>query len=182
MTMNQPLRIEFTGTELSEALTGWAREKALALERLRPDMRCRRVAVASDQRLHEGRRWTVHVDASCGGRELTVQRSAVENPRLALRDAFDAIARQVEDTVPRVRAACRQQERPSQGEIRRIDAERRYGFIRGADGEEYCFGPYDVIGVAFEELRIGEAVLFIGEPAGEGRQARCVSTSHHALA
>jgi len=58
------------------------------------------------------------------------------------------------------------------GTIRTLFAEKRFGFIAGADGREYFFHSTAV--EAFDALRVGDAVVFIPGVGPKGPRADVV--------
>jgi ribosome-associated translation inhibitor RaiA/cold shock CspA family protein len=178
--VKQPLEIRFIGMEPSEAIEAAARRKSEKLDLFRPDvMACRATIVAEDKHRNQGRTFTVRVDVTVPGREIAVDRVHDEDVYVALREAFDDAKRQLEDTVRRVRGQEKQHPVPLHGEVARFAEEGRCGFIVTPQGDEYWFGPENVVGAAYDKLEAGMAVQFIPEVAAEGRQAKRVSLGKH---
>jgi cold shock CspA family protein len=121
------------------------------------------------------------LDVTLPGHELTVNRVEHEDVYVALREAFDDMRRQVEDTVRLLRGQEKQHPVPLHGEVVRFDAEGRFGFIRTGDGDEYWFSAENVVNEPFESMPAGTQVQFIPEVAGEGRQAKRVSVGRHSF-
>lgn len=180
--MKQPLEIRFIGMPPSEAVESAAREKALKLNHFCPSIMACRVAVEHKHKhQHQGRPFAVRVDVTLPGHELSVNRVEDEDVYVALREAFDDMKRQVEDAVRLLRGQEKQHPTPLHGEVVRFDAEGRFGFIRAADGDEYWFGPENVVNEPFESMPVGTPVQFIPEVAAEGRQAKRVSVGRHSF-
>lgn len=178
--MKQPLQIRFLGMEASDAVSAAARERAEKLDHFSPDiMSCRVTIELSHKHQHQGRPFTVRIDLTLPEHELSVDRVSDEDVYVALRDAFDAMRRQLEDAMRRIRGYEKQHPVPLHGEVVRFADEGRCGFIRTPDGNEYWFGPDNVAGVPFEHLEVGAQVQFIPEVAQEGRQAKRVSLGKH---
>jgi len=103
--MKLPLQISFRGMETSPALERRIRDKVARLERVHDRlMSCAVVVDARTRRLHKGKVYRVGIDLRGPGFELAVGKSGRRNPAheditIALRDAFDAIGRQLEDRV-----------------------------------------------------------------------------------
>jgi ribosomal subunit interface protein len=183
--MKQPLEIRFIGMEASDAVEAAARKKADKLDRFRPDiMTCRvtiELANRHQQHQHQGRPFAVRVDVTVPDHELSVDRVHDEDVYVALREAFDDMKRQLEDSVRLVRGQEKLHDTPLRGEVVRFADEGRCGFIRTPDGDEYWFGPDNVAGVPFEHLELGTQVQFVPEVAAEGRQAKRVSIGKHSV-
>lgn len=178
--MKLPLQIVFHGMDASPALEAAAQKKAAKLEEFRNDiMSCRVVIEQAQKHQHQGRPFEVRIDVSVPGRELCVSRVQDEDAYVALRDAFDKMKRQLEETVRRVRGDEKQHAVPLHGEVVRIDGEQGFGFIRAADGNEYYFAGTNLADGTLEQVRIGAEVQFLPEVGAEGRQAKRVSFGKH---
>ena len=178
--MKQPLELRFIGMDPSEAVEAAAIAKASKLDQFRPDiMTCRAVVELSDKHRHQGKTYAVRVDVTVPGHEFSVDRVHDEDVYVALRDAFDDMKRQLQDSVRRVQDQVKQHPALLHGEVVRFAEEGRCGFIRSDDGDEYWFGPDNVAGVPFAHLDVGTHVQFIPELAAEGRQAKRVSVGRH---
>lgn len=102
--MKKPLEILFIGMQASDALETAAQAKAAKLDQLASDiMACRVTIELADKHKHQGQTVTVRVDVTLPGRELTVGRVHDEDAYVALRDAFDAMKRQLQQAVQRAR-------------------------------------------------------------------------------
>jgi cold shock CspA family protein len=113
--------------------------------------------------------------------EIVVNRDHDEDPYVALRDAFDAVTRRLEDIARKHRGDVKAHETPLHGAVARIFADEGYGFIAAGDGTEYYFSRENVVDPSFTRLQEGDAVQFIAEPAAEGMQAKRVTAGKHAL-
>lgn len=162
--MQLPLQISFHGMEHSAAVEVAVREKTQHLERFCAGIMACRVAIELRQKHHhQGRPFGVRIDLTLPGHELVVNRVENEDVYVALRDAFNGMKRQLEDTVRRRRGMEKQHSQELHGEVVRLDEEDGFGFIRAPDGEEYYFGRENLVDARFEQLRIGSAVQFIAE-------------------
>jgi ribosome-associated translation inhibitor RaiA len=107
--MQAPLQISFIGMEPSAALEARARQKTEKLEHLFDRIvSCQVVIEAPHRHRHQGKCYAVRIRLRVPGREIDVSRSgpqdqAHEDPYVALRDAFDAAARQLEDHARKAR-------------------------------------------------------------------------------
>lgn len=178
--MRVPLQITYRDTKPSAALDARIRDKAEALERFHPSiMSCRVTVEERDRHHHQGRQWSVKLDVRVPQRELAVTREHHEDVFVALRDAFDAAARQLEDALRVTRGDVKSHELPQRGRIARMFAGEGCGFIETADGRELYFSRENVVEPRFEHLAVGDVVQFIEAPAAEGRQAKRVSAGKH---
>jgi len=102
--MKQPLQIQFRGMEPSPALESAARDKAAKLDQFAANLMSCRVVIEQEQKhQQQGRPFAVNIDLTMPGQELRVDRVRHEDAYVALRDAFEAMTRRLEDTVRRAR-------------------------------------------------------------------------------
>jgi ribosomal subunit interface protein len=103
--MKTPAHIQFHGLQASDALTAAAQQKLEKLNRFCDDILSCRIDIEQLARhQQQGRPFGVRIHLSLPGRELTVDGAADEDAHLALRDAFDRMTRQLQDTVRRSQA------------------------------------------------------------------------------
>jgi ribosomal subunit interface protein len=96
--MQVPLQINFHDVPQSEALEARVREKAARLEAFYPRIMSCRVAIEAQHRhKHQGKHYAVRVDVRVPGREIVANRDHHEDVYVALREAFDAARRQLEE-------------------------------------------------------------------------------------
>jgi ribosomal subunit interface protein len=112
-----PLQITVRDVQHSEALETRIREKAAKLETLHPGITSCRVTVeAAHRHHHQGRQFQVRIDLRVPGKELVASRDHDEDPYVALREAFDALRRQLDDLAGAQRAEARAAQPPAAGE------------------------------------------------------------------
>jgi ribosomal subunit interface protein len=98
--MQIPLQISLHGIDSSDALYNAIRDKADTLERYSDRITsCRVVLELASRHKRKGREFNVRIDLKLPGREVVVTREHDEDLQIALREAFDAARRQLEDTV-----------------------------------------------------------------------------------
>lgn len=101
--MQIPLQITFHGIPSSEAVEAKIREKVSKLEKFYSHIVGCRVAVeAEHQHHHQGNQYHVRIDITTPNKELVISREhhdkkAYEDVYVAIRDAFNAATRQLED-------------------------------------------------------------------------------------
>jgi ribosome-associated translation inhibitor RaiA len=96
--MYTPLQISLHGIAPSDTLVKGIRDKAQKLEHFYDRITGCRVALALDARhQRQGRQFSVHVGVKVPGGTIEVTREHDQNIHVALRDAFDAARRQLED-------------------------------------------------------------------------------------
>lgn len=115
--MQTQLQITVRDMDHSAALDDHIRQKAAKLEQHFDSITsCRIVAEAPHRHHHQGRMYTVRLDIGVPGREIIVNREHAEDIYVALRDAFDAAHRQLEDHTQQRRGETRSGRRPHKGE------------------------------------------------------------------
>jgi ribosomal subunit interface protein len=180
--MQLPLQITFRHMESSPAVESRIRERVEELERFFDRIvSCRVVVECRHPRRRQGNLFRVRVDLKVPGREIVAGRDpaahhAHEDVHIAVRDAFDAARRILEDHVRENRADVKTHAVPEHGRIERLLPDRDCGFIRSADGAEIYFHRNSVAGGLYAALEIGDEVRFVakeGESA-EGPQASTV--------
>ena len=96
--MQIPLQISFHGIAHSSALYDAIREKAEKLERYYERiMSCRVVLELDGRHQRKGNQYAVRIDLKVPGGELAVTHAHGEDLQVALREAFDAARRRLED-------------------------------------------------------------------------------------
>jgi ribosome-associated translation inhibitor RaiA len=182
--MQIPLKITMRGIPQSEALETRIRKRVEKLDEFHPNVTGCAVAVEEQRRHHQQGRWfNVRVAVRVPDHEIVVNRDHDEDPYVALRDAFDAATRRLEDFARVQRHDVKTHAPVLRGVVARIAADEDYGFIATADGNEYYFSRDNVVDPPFDRLKEGTHVQFIAEPAADGMQAKRVSAGkHHALA
>ena len=96
--MQTPTQITVRDMPHSPALDEHIRAKAAKLEQyFSPITSCRVVTEAPHKHSHQGRQYVVRLDITVPGREIVVNHEHDEDVYVALRDAFDAAKRQLED-------------------------------------------------------------------------------------
>ena len=187
--MQIPLEVTFHNMDRSEAIEAGVREKAAKLERFFDRIiGCRVVVEAPHRHQRKGKLYSVKIDISVPGKEIVVNRHgsknhAHEDVHVAIRDAFNAAVRQLEDHSRKVRGEVKTHEVPLHGKVLRLFAYEGYGFIACSDGREIYFHKNSVVNEQFGQLDVGSEVRLVvadGESA-KGPQASTVTPigKHH---
>ena len=178
--MQVPLQITFRNFPRSDAVETRIREKAAKLEEFHSRIiSCRVIVEERHRHHHQGKQFTVRLDIRVPGHELAIDRDHDEDIYVAVRDAFDAAARKLEDVARTQRGDVKVHEMPQHGKVARLFPEEGYGFIETADGREFYFSRDNVVEPSFDQLEIGTAVQFIEDVASESPQAKRVSVGKH---
>ncbi len=178
--MQVPLQITFRGMEPSEALEAAIRKRAEKLERFYDHIISCRVAVERRHRHHhKGNLYHVRVDVTVPHGEIVASRDpgkdhSHEDAYVAIRDAFDAVRRQLEDYARRQRGEVKVHEGPPQGRIAELEPERGTGWIETPDGREVFFHRNALLNATYDELRVGMPVRFSEQEGSDGPRATAV--------
>ncbi len=96
--MQGPVQITYRGMPSSAALEEAVRERAAKLEQFYARIGSCRVVIEQPARHQQrGKEFVVHVDLKVPGGEIAVNRDHHEDVYVALRDAFDAARRKLEE-------------------------------------------------------------------------------------
>jgi ribosomal subunit interface protein len=116
-SLQVPLQIMLRNMRHSDALEAHIRQKAAKLEEFHPRIISCRVTVEQAGKHHQqGRDFRVGVDVRLPGRqELVVNRDHDEDPYVALREAFDTMARQIDEVAREQEGGARTRAAPLQG-------------------------------------------------------------------
>lgn len=102
--MQLPVQVTFHGMPRSPALEESILEKAAKLDRFHPHViSCRAVVEEAARHKQQGKEFVVRLDIRVKGGEFAVNRDHSEDPFIAVRDAFTAARRQLEDHARRRR-------------------------------------------------------------------------------
>ena len=103
-TSEFPVRVAIKDIPQSDAIEAKIREKAGKLGRYCDRLTSCDVTVDSpERRHHKGKLYNVHVRMHVPGEELVVSREPSEDPYVAIRDAFEAAKRQLDEYTARRR-------------------------------------------------------------------------------
>ncbi len=179
--------ISFVHVDVSDALESRIRARIAHLDRLFPNLgACRVTVTRDDSHRHQGRHYHVRIHVTAPGHELEVDHQrpsheGAEDPYVALRDAFDAMDRRVEDLARTMRGDVKTHLAPAHGRVAEIDPAAGRGRIIAADGSSLYFHRHAVLGQRFDELRVGSEVRFAQEAGEDGPQASSVAPvgRHH---
>ena len=202
--MEIPLQITFRNMPPSEAIEDNIREKVSKLESFYDRIMSCRVIVEAPHRHHrKGKAYEVRIDLTVPGSELVINRSPkrlkaakpslAESPEaklieshepskhgahadvyVAIRDAFNAAGRKLQDYARRQSGAVKLHEGPPRARVAKLFPEERYGFLETADGREVYFHGNSVLQPGFEHLDSGAEVYFAEEQGEKGPQATTV--------
>jgi ribosome-associated translation inhibitor RaiA/cold shock CspA family protein len=171
--VQRPLKITARDFTLSEAFEHEIRDKALALDTyFDAIVGCDVTVEAPVEHHRKGGPFGVRIRLTVPGKELMANRQMEEGLAAAIREAFDAIRRQLEDYVRELRGDVKVHEEAPQARVsKRFDD---YGFLETPDGREIYFHRNSVLHGGFETIEIGAHVRFVEEEGERGPQASTV--------
>ncbi len=202
--MKIPLQVKFRNMPRSQAIEDNIREKVSKLESFYDRIMSCQVIVEAPHRHHrKGKAYEVRIDLTVPGGELVINRSpkslkpakssVAEQPEtklienhepskhgahadvyVAIRDAFNAAGRKLQDHARRQSGATKLHEGPPRARVARLFPEERYGFLETDDGREIYFHGNSVLQPGFEHLNAGAEVYFAEEQGEKGPQASTV--------
>lgn len=185
--MQVPLQISFRNMDRSEDIEAQVREKVAKLEEFYDRITsCHVVIEAPHQHHRQGNQYRVRIQLAVPHKELVVDRQptqhqAAEDLRVALREAFANMRRQLEDDVRQMRGHTKQHAEPDHGQVKKVFPEADYGFIESSDGREVFFHANSVLD-SHDGLKHGTEVRYVEEVGEKGPQAtsiRIVGHHHH---
>lgn len=175
-----PVQITTKDMPISPALESTIRKRTEKLNRYcKRICSCRIVIDVPQKHKHQGKLFNVRIDVTVPGKELVVTRKQDQDIYIAIRDAFVAIERQLEEHSRKRHGHVKTHNHVMHGFVTRIIPEEGFGFIEGVDGNEYYFSITNVSYPNFTQLTIGDAVEFIPEHLSDGRQAHKVIRERH---
>lgn len=169
------VQISFRGMEPSAAAEARVRHRAEELAQFSDRlMGCRVVLEAVNQRHRQGTIYHVRVDLVVPGGRIVANREpgedhAHEDLHVAIRDAFDAARRRLQDHIRRLDGQTKQHEQPLIGRMVRVFADRGYGFLGTDTGDEVYVHRNSVFDGGFDRLKVGDRVRYVIDPE-EGEQ------------
>jgi cold shock CspA family protein len=179
--MQTPIQVTFRHVDASPAVEARARELAGRLDHYYPRITgCHVVIQGPAAHRHKGAPYSVRVDVVVPGHEIFVdsehdQHAEHTDVYVALRDAFDAMRRQLEDYARRQRGDTKHHETSLRtGAIAEFNLDADYGRIDGDDGRSVYFHRNSLQDARFETLAVGTRVRFEDEPGDRGPQAVAV--------
>lgn len=140
---------------------------------------CRVVVEVPQKHKRQGKLFNVRIDVTVPGKELAVTKKCDQDVYIAIRDAFKAIERRLEEYARRRHGRVKSHNHVMHGYVARLITTEGYGFIEGMDGNEYYFSITNVHYPSFAQLSIGDAVEYHPEAVSDGWQAHHVVRERH---
>ena len=164
-----PLRVTFRHMPPSRAVEADIREKAVKLQSFYDRITsCTVVVEAPHRRHHKGKLYHVRIDIAAPGGELVINREPSQHAShkyiyVAIRDAFGAARRKLQDFARRQRGTLKVHEPLPLARVVKLFPEKGFGFLETSDGREIYFHSNSVLEPGFERLEVGTDVTFAEE-------------------
>ena len=160
-------QITFHGLDTSPNLVSMINDKIAKLEQTYDRITsCRVVVGLRTAKGHKGKLYHVAVEMEVPGGTVIVNRKpgdvdAHEDPRVAIRDSFDAAQRQLRDHQRKI-GGVHVKSHPERlgGRVVRVFADQGYGFVKMTDGREVFFDRSSVTGSGWDQLDLNSEVTF----------------------
>ncbi|MGD1876068.1 MAG: HPF/RaiA family ribosome-associated protein [Kiloniellaceae bacterium] len=189
MTLEMPLEITFRNLDHSDAVVAIVHDILAKLVQVHGRISSCRVTIEAVNRQHaKGNLFHVSIEVGVPGKQIMVDRNsgkrhAHEDVYVALRDAFSAARRRLEDHSRRKAGSVKTHAVPPHGKVARLFPYEGYGFIETPDGREIYFHQNSLVDADFAKLEQGQEVRYVaveGESA-MGPQATTVKLigKHH---
>jgi ribosome-associated translation inhibitor RaiA len=162
--MQLPLQVTFRGMPRSEAVEAKIQERAHKLDTFHGRiMGCHVVVESPHRHHHKGRSYVVSIDFTVPGGEVVVNRDpgsvkAHDDIYVAIRDAFNAAARRLEDYARKQRGKVKRHDTPTHARVTRLFPLDGYGFAVTPDELEVYFHERAVSGITLDKLNVGDEV------------------------
>lgn len=197
MTTPIPMQITYLHAEASPYIEEMIQSEAVKLERFYPRIVGCRVTVEQGTGRQMGNLWHIRVELSVPGGEIVVQsepslggmarqtnkraiRKGLEVRRerqilhRAVRDAFKAARRQLQDYARKQRGDTKRLVEAPTAKVTQVFEDEGYGFLITPDGREIYFHKESLLNEPFEDLKPGTTVTFAEEAGEKGPQASSV--------
>jgi cold shock CspA family protein/ribosome-associated translation inhibitor RaiA len=178
VAMKQPAQVTFRNMDASEAVAQAVGRKIEWLERFFPGLIACRVAVEAPHRHRRDQLYRVRVGLTLPGGEIVAGRApaareAHRDVSVAIRDAFNAARRLLQDKARRRRGQVKVHDDTACARVVRIHPD-GYGFLETPDGRELYFHAHSVLD-GFHRLVVGARVRYAEEIGEKGPQASTVA-------
>lgn len=178
--MKLPLQVSFHNTDPLPGVEEVVRGRAARLDRYCDHVTsCRVVIDVPHKHHHTGNLYQVRLDLTVPGDEIAITREAPEHEAAkglpdAIKDAFDAADRLLEDYVRRQRQDVKHHEGLPHARVRAVEVGQGFGFLETPDGRSVYFHKDSLLNADFDALAPGTEVAFVEELGEKGPQATSV--------
>ncbi|HXJ23978.1 MAG TPA: HPF/RaiA family ribosome-associated protein [Polyangia bacterium] len=171
-------QITFHHLDASPALETLIRGEIQELEQFFDGITSCRVALEASNRHRSGGIYRVSIEVNVPREQIAVGRAPGDHPEhadayVAVRDAFRAVRRRLEDYVRRLHGNVKTRAVPPHGRVVHLEPDLEYGRLESDDGREIYFHRHSVRG-GIERLAMGAEVRYHEEQGLKGPQASTV--------
>lgn len=170
-----PFQITFLDFPESDAVWIAVQKKVEKLEHFFANIvRCEVVISCPHRHRHADRLYHVQIHLSMPGEDVIISHDREKNEShrdiyVAIRDAFRAAERQLQDRVRILRHEVKSHRQlMSEGKISKVFLDEGYGFLSTVDGREIYFGDDSLLEGKLDHLNIGQKVRFMEVPGEKG--------------
>lgn len=165
-TSSFPIEILFRNLAHSQAIEDNARQHAEKLGRYFNRIFNCHVIIETHHHHHKGNIYHITINLDVPHAELVVNRDladdhAHEDPYVALRDAFDAMKRQLQSYSQKLHGKVKHHTSHHKGKVLEIAPLADYGYIETGDGQKIRFSSKSVIDYDFSKIEVGDNVEFV---------------------
>lgn len=173
--MQLPVQITARDFPISAAILSQIRKRADKLNQFYNRINsCRIVLEMLQKHKRQGKLFNIRINVTVPGKEFVATHKNDQDLYIAVREAFSAITRQLEEHCRKRHGRVKTHSDILHGHVVRLNTREGYGFINGTDGNEYYFSITNASYPQFSQLLIGDAVEFIPEAYSDGWQAHHV--------
>jgi ribosomal subunit interface protein len=183
--MDIPLQITWRDMPPSPAIEAEIRERVAKLAQFHDHIVSCRVVVESPHEHHrKGKFYQITIDLKVPGKEIVVSREPGQNHAhedfyVALRDAFDAARRQLQDHSRVIKGVVKEHGEHHAARVYKRFLGQGFGYLRTHDGREVYFDRAALQNADFESLDEGTEVWYVEELGAKGAQAKRISVGKH---
>jgi ribosomal subunit interface protein len=171
-----PVEVQAHDITVTPEVNSYLHERIDRLRRFYPRiLSCRVVLSAPTGHHRQGGPFDIAVHVEVPGRDAHITRQQDRDLHVAIREAFDATQRVLEDHIRKQRGDVSPTYKPERARVARLFPAEGYGFLEAADGHEVYFHRNSVIGGRFEDLGMDAVVRFAEEAGENGMQATYVA-------
>lgn len=173
--MSIPVQITSRDFEVTEAIADFVHKRVEKLAKYSDRIKDVEVVFeAPPKHKHKGNQFNLRLLISVPGPELVIKRQENEDVYVALRDAFKAAERLLEDASRKRRGEVKHHEDAPEARVKLLNPVEEYGFLETADGEEIYFHRNSVVNGGFGRLNVGHKVRYVAAMGEKGLQATTV--------
>lgn len=173
-------QVTFRGMDPSPVLEADIRSRIDSLGQFhsRPTS-CHVTVEAPHRHKHKGKLYSVRIDLRLPHDEIVVANDgpldhAHEDAHVAVRDAFNALTRRLEDSARRLRGDVKPHGVTIAGQVTDLFRDDGYGFIETIDGQNVYFRAENTMNGQFAKLAVGSPVEAVVIDGDKGPQASTV--------